>query len=94
MNKNLLIYCVTNKDLAFLKNLEYKLAGVGKNKFSEEYIMSNNLDNIFYKEEFYSELTFHYWFWKNELKKFIHRMIWIGFCQKEDFGFKIKKMLR
>ena len=39
MNKNLLIYCVTNKDLNFLKNLEYKLAGVGKNKFSEEYII-------------------------------------------------------
>jgi len=89
MNKNLMIYCVTNKDLNFLRNLEYNLAGVGKNKFSDRYINSNNLDNIFYKEEFYSELTFHYWFWKNELKKFIHRDdLWIGFCQKRRFWIK------
>ncbi len=94
MNKNLFIYCVTNKDLKFLKNLEYKLAGVGKNKFSEEYIMSNNLDNIFYKEEFYSELTFHYWFWKNELKNFKQiNDTWIGFCQKRRFWLQNEKNL-
>jgi len=92
MNKNLLIYCVTNKDLAFLRKLEYKLAAVGKNKFSSDYINSDNLDNIFYKEEFYSELTFHYWFWKNELKKFIHRDdLWIGFCQKRRFWLQNEK---
>ena len=94
MNKNLFIYCVTNKDLKFLKNLEYKLAGVGKNKFSEEYIMSNNLDNIFYKEEFYSELTFHYWFWKNKLKNFENKdNMWIGFCQKRRFWLQNEKNL-
>ena len=87
MNKNLLIYCVTNKDLNFLKNLEYKLAGVGKNKFPEEYLSSNSLDNIFYKEEFYSELTFHYWFWKNKLEKYSDND-WIGFCQKRRFWIK------
>ena len=87
-----MIYCVTNKDLNFLRNLEYNLAGVGKNKFSDRYINSNNLDNIFYKEEFYSELTFHYWFWKNELKKFIHRDdLWIGFCQKRRFWLQYEK---
>ena len=94
MNKNLLIYCVTNKDLNFLKNLEYKLAGVGKNKFSEEYVSSNNLDNIFYKEEFYSELTFHYWFWKNKLKNFENKdNMWIGFCQKRRFWLQNEKNL-
>ena len=94
MNKNLLIYCVTNKDLKFLRNLEYKLAGVGKNEFSNEYINSNNLDNIFYKEEFYSELTFHYWFWKNELKNFNNKdETWIGFCQKRRFWLQNEKIL-
>ena len=94
MNKDLLIYCVTNKDLNFLKNLEYKLAGVGKDKFSEEYVSSNNLDNIFYKEEFYSELTFHYWFWKNKLKNFENKdNMWIGFCQKRRFWLQNEKNL-
>ncbi len=86
MNKNLLIYCVSNRDLEFLKKLDYKLAGVGKSNFSKEYIKSDNLDNIFFKEEYYSELTFHYWFWKNELNKYIHdEKMWIGFCQKRRF---------
>ena len=48
MNKNLLIYCVSNRDLEFLKKLDYKLAGVGKSNFSKEYIKSDNLDNIFF----------------------------------------------
>ena len=92
MSKNLLIYCVTNKDLNFLSKLEYKLAAVGKNKFSSGYINSDSLDNIFYKEEFYSELTFHYWFWKNELEKFINRDdLWIGFCQKRRFWLQNEK---
>ena len=26
--------------------------------------------NIQKKEKYYSELTFHFWFWKNKLKKY------------------------
>ena len=84
---NLEIYCVTDKDLLYLKNLPYKLAGVGKSNFSKEYNLANTLDNIDYKEKYYSELTFHYWFWKNEMKN-LENNSWIGFCQKRRFWIK------
>ena len=84
---NLEIYCVTDKDLLCLKNLPCKLAGVGKSNFSKEYNLANTLDNIDYKEKYYSELTFHYWFWKNEMKN-LENNTWIGFCQKRRFWIK------
>jgi hypothetical protein len=84
---NLVIYCVTDKDLSYLKNLPYKLAGVGKSVFTQEYFLANTKDNIDYKEKYYSELTFHYWFWKNELKN-LDSKSWIGFCQKRRFWIK------
>ena len=67
--KNLEIYCVTNKSIKFLEKTGYKLAAVGKEKFSKKYIKCNKKKNIYYKEKYYSELTFHYWFWKNLLEK-------------------------
>jgi hypothetical protein len=84
---NLEIYCVTDKDLLYLKNLPYKLAGVGKSNFSKEYNLANTKDNIDYKEKYYSELTFHYWFWKNEMKN-LENNTWIGFCQKRRLWIK------
>ena len=92
MKEKLEIYCVTNKDLNFLRNLNYNLAAVGKNKFSEKYIRSDNEDNIYHKELHYSELTFHYWFWKNRLNSYLKNdSIWIGFCQKRRFWLKNEK---
>ena len=85
--KNLETYCVTDKDLPHLKNLSCKLAGVGKSNFSKEYYLANTKDNIDYKEKYYSELTFHYWFWKNEMKN-LDKNTWIGFCQKRRFWIK------
>ena len=64
---NLELYCVTNKRLKYLENFDYNLVGVGKDDFPKNYIQCNHGDNIFHKEEYYSELTFHYWFWKNKL---------------------------
>ena len=84
---NLEIYCVTDKDFLYLKDLPYKLAGVGKSNFSKEYNLANTKDNIDYKEKYYSELTFHYWFWKNEMKN-LENNTWIGFCQKRRFWIK------
>ena len=84
--ENLDIYCVTNKRLPFLEDFNYKLAGVGLEKFSNLYIQSNYGDNIFYKEKYYSELTFHYWFWKNKLN--LNEKKWVGFCQKRRFWIK------
>ena len=86
MNNDLKIYCVTDKSLGKLENSNLFLAGVGKNIFSEKYIMSNKENNINSKERNYSELTFHYWYWKNLLK--YEKTKWIGFCQKRRFWIK------
>jgi hypothetical protein len=55
---NLQIYCVTDKDFSYLKNLPYKLAGVGKSNFSKEYCLANTYDNIDYKEKYIQNLLF------------------------------------
>ena len=66
---NLDIYCVTNRKLSFLEKTSLKLVGVGQDNFSDNYIKCNTKENIYYKEKYYSELTFHYWYWKNILPK-------------------------
>ena len=91
-NNRLEIFCVTNKQLPFLEKTKYHLAGVGKDSFNKAYIESNTGENIIYKEQYYSELVFHYWFWKNELKKF-NDQSWIGFCQKRRFWMKSSKKI-
>lgn len=88
MKKNfLLMFCITNKVFSYLNKLPYRLAGVGQENFPKKYYLANTLDNIFHKEKHYSELTFHYWFWKNKLNK-IKENTWIGFCQKRRFWIK------
>ena len=83
---NLDIYCVTNKRLSFLEKTPFKLVGVGEDFFSDKYINCSTKDNIYYKEKYYSELTFHYWYWKNILS--LKNKNWIGFCQKRRFWIK------
>lgn len=90
-NKNLKIFCVTDKVLNYHKKLPYIYAGVGKALFPSNYLLSNNLININYKEKYYSELTFQYWFWKNKLDK-VKKNTWIGFCQKRRFWIKKNKI--
>ncbi len=80
------IYCVTNKKIPVLEDFQYKLAVVGSEKFGNNYLESDKGDNIFNKEKFYSELTFHYWYWKNQLD--LSNNNWIGFCQKRRFWIK------
>ena len=86
MNK-LQIYCVTNERVKYLEDTKLVLAGVGKKKFSKNYITCLRGKNIQHKERNYSELTFHYWFWKNQLMK-CKSDTWIGFCQKRRFWLK------
>ena len=88
----LLIFCVTNKQIDFLEKLNLKLVGVGKDKFPNNYIQPVKGKNIQKKEKNYSELTFHYWLWKNKLKK-IPKNTWIGFCQKRRFWIKKKQKI-
>jgi hypothetical protein len=77
-------YCVTNKKINFLNKKNYNLAWVGKNNPPKNYLTCDKGDNIFHKEKHYSELTFHYWYWKNKLR-FEKKNQWIGFCQKRRF---------
>ena len=86
------IYCVTNVELKHLEQLDLNLAGVGNKKFNKKYISSLVGKNIQSKEKNYSELTFHYWFWKNKLKK-LDKNLWIGFCQKRRFWLQSKKKI-
>jgi len=81
------MYCVTNKVINNLEMHDYKLCAVGRENFPKNYIKCDYADNIFNKEEFYSELTFHYWFWKNQLD--LESDNWIGFCQKRRFWIKL-----
>ena len=94
MINNIDMYCVTNKKLIYLEKLPYHLAGVGTESFDEKYIIPNSLVNIMHKEKNYSELSFHYWIWKNKLS-FCQKK-WIGFCQKRRFwlrsGSKVDKI--
>ena len=46
--ENLEIYCVTDKEVAFLEKTNYKLAAVGLGKFSNRYIKCDNKDNIYH----------------------------------------------
>ena len=87
------IFCVTDKPLRYLEDLNLKLAGVGRRQFSQKYITCLNGKNIQKKEKYYSELTFHYWFWKNKLKSYRNND-WIGFCQKRRFWLKSSSKVR
>tara|TARA_B100001057_G_scaffold473492_1_gene538032 strand:+ start:605 stop:1405 length:801 start_codon:yes stop_codon:yes gene_type:complete len=86
MKNRLKIFCVTDKQLPNLESGHLILAGVGKKKFNNKYLESSTNENISYKEKYYSELTFHYWYWKNLLKE--EKSEWIGFCQKRRFWIK------
>lgn len=90
MMSNLEIFCVTNKEVNLLKNTNYKPAAVGLNDLPKNYLRCDTKENIFYKEKNYSELTFHYWFWKNLLSSYDDET-WIGFCQKRRFWKQSKK---
>ena len=83
MISNLDMYCITDKKLNYLEKLPFNLGAVGYDNFDQRYISSNSLENIYHKEKYYSELTFHYWFWKNKLKYTQDK--WVGFCQKRRF---------
>ena len=78
------IYCITNIQSEKLEKLGVNLVGVGENSFNSKYMKCEGGDNINSKEKNYSELTFHYWFWKNKMKEFSDDD-WIGFCQKRRF---------
>jgi hypothetical protein len=48
---SLKIYCVTNKIVKALSEVEYEIGWVGQEKPPKNYITCNNGDNIFYEEK-------------------------------------------
>ena len=64
---NLKIYCITHKITPLIEQLGLIPFGVGIKEYPKNYIKDNSGENIAYKNSFYSETTFHYWYWKNEL---------------------------
>ena len=87
--KKVKFYCVTNKKIDFLNSKllneeSFRLCWVGKDEAPKNYLACDTGDNIYYKEKLYSELTFHYWYWKN-LLHLEDKNQWIGFCQKRRF---------
>ncbi len=88
MNK-IKFYCVTNKIINFLNHPQYLKAWVGKEEAPKHYLRCDEKKNIFDKEKYYSELTFHYWYWKNILE-YEQESDWIGFCQKRRYWIKNK----
>ena len=87
---NLNIYCVTDKKIQKIKHSNYFIGWVGKENPPQNYLRCDLGNHIFGKEKFYSELTFHYWYWKNLLKN--EDTEWVGFCQKRRFWIKPKSI--
>ena len=86
MKPKLELYCVTNKLVPHLENLPINFGCVSTGDFPPSYIRCDNGVNIFHKEKYYSELTFHYWYWKNKFH--LDNENWIGFCQKRRLWIK------
>lgn len=76
--------CIDNKLLKKIKRTNYTPVGLGSDKFSSDWLTDKVGTNISYKNKFYGEQTFHYWFWKNKLNK-IEKEKWIGFCGYRRF---------
>ena len=90
--QNGIIYCLClhNKLFEQVNKLGYIPVGLGNEKFHSRWLRDNTGENISYKNPYYGEYTFHYWFWKNELKK-MQKNEWIGFCAYRRFWKKNKK---
>ena len=85
------IYCVTHKIQSNIKKLGLLPVGLGLNNFPKDYLIENSLDNIAFKNKNYSEVSFHYWIWKNILPNKKDGE-WLGICQYRRYF--VKKNLR
>ena len=79
------MYCISMEPnhLKTIKELNYIPVGLGEKSFSKEWMKDNIGKNITFKNRYYGEYTFHYWFWKNYLDNTEDE--WIGFCQYRKF---------
>ena len=69
LNAKMYCLCLHNKTLPIIKKLGYIPVGVGGDKFSQEWLKDDTLENISFKNKYYGEYTFHYWYWKKYTAK-------------------------
>ena len=83
--KNLKMFCISLEPnhYNFIKKLGYTPVGLGEKKFSKDWMNDKSGINIFNKNKYYGEYTYHYWIWKNYLDNLNDE--WIGFCQYRKF---------
>ena len=79
--QTLKMFCLDlhDKDFDKISSLGYIPVGLGEGNFNKQWMRDNTGENISHKNKKYGEYTFHYWFWKNMLRK-IEDNTWIGFC--------------
>ena len=97
MKNKIEMYCITHKRVSFLEGLNYVLVNVGADNISKKYLNCDTGNNIIKKEKYYSELTFHYWFWKNKLdinsfRHHINTFNW-GMPPHSGWGFGLDRFL-
>tara|TARA_B100000963_G_scaffold348288_1_gene355617 strand:+ start:520 stop:1380 length:861 start_codon:yes stop_codon:yes gene_type:complete len=94
MSNNIDMYCISpdEKDLDLIEKLSYIPVGLGPSNFSNKWMRDNQGENISFKNKWYGELTFHFYFWKNILNK-IPEKRWIGFCAYRDIWVNYKEYL-
>ena len=95
MNNNIYMYCISadENDLTLIENLNYIPVGLGNSNFSDKWMRDDKGHNISFKNKWYGELTFHYYFWKNLLDKSPDN-IWIGFCAYRDIWVNYEEYLK
>ena len=66
------MYCLSIDDRIKekIEELNYIPVGLGDKNYSTDWLRDNTGINISNRNKYYGEYTFHYWFWKNELKNY------------------------
>ena len=81
------IYCITHKPLNYIKDLGLIPFGVGLENYPNDFLEEKKGINIANKNKYYSETSFHYWYWKNILN-FKPKEEWFGMCQYRRYFVK------
>lgn len=81
------IYCITHKPLDYIKKLNLTPFGVGLGDFPDNFLNEKKGINIANKNKYYSETSFHYWYWKNILNS-KPKDEWFGMCQYRRYFVK------
>lgn len=83
------IYCITHKPQNHINYLGLTPFGVGLSAFPRDYVTEKNGESIANKNNYYSETSFHYWYWKNILN-LKPKNEWFGMCQYRRYFVKDK----